>query len=63
MAAPRRTREDAARIAEVWLRVRGMVCTCPPNCTDTRWANGPVECAPTCQPCTINAGEKYDPPL
>src|SRR5262245_18397771 len=39
--------------------VVGRVCTCPPDCTNTHWGNGPRECDPQCVPCGALHGQKY----
>ena len=34
----------------------GRRCTCPPDCSDTHWGNGRVDCDPRCEPCKIMRG-------
>lgn len=35
----------------------GQVCTCPPECSDVRWGDGPRDCDPGCVPCRNMRGQ------
>jgi hypothetical protein len=53
------TADSVAGRSSPWDALRGMVCTCPPDCTGDRWGNGPRDCDPKCRPCTIMRGAPY----
>jgi hypothetical protein len=36
----------------------GLVCTCPPGCTDKAWCDA-GRCDPHCKPCHIMTGKPY----
>ena len=43
-----------------WDRFAGLVCTCPPGCTDRTWGDGGT-CARNCVPCREMKGAPYVP--
>jgi len=47
-----------------WIRLEGMVCTCPPLCTiGNVWGDGPRDCDPACLPCRLIRGTTYTKPF
>lgn len=47
--------------AHPWEWLAGLVCTCRPGCTSTRWGDAGI-CDPRCQPCRRMAAEPYVKP-
>ena len=43
-----------------WVHLYGLVCTCPPGCTDRRWGDAGT-CARSCEPCRLMVGQTYVP--
>ena len=43
-----------------WDRFAGLVCTCPPGCTDRTWGDGGT-CTRGCVPCREMQGAPYVP--